>query len=122
MDSYTEVRDHMDKTSRRMDMKSATVHSNDFGTVFTFRFKHGRSKFGSQTRINDTTEEHRTFVMSERSPHQIHRNRIRANLYKFRYQGKNSDIEIEKPRKCNSETSPCFDPDYSPVYQLDHTI
>ena len=33
-----------------MDMKSATVHSNDFGTVYTFRIKHGRPKFGSKTR------------------------------------------------------------------------
>ena len=81
-----------------MDMKSATVHRNDFGTVYTFRFKHGRPKSGSKTRnSDDNTEEHRTFVLSERSPHQIQRNRIRTNLYKFRYQGKNSDVEIIHP-------------------------
>ena len=114
MDSYTEVRDHMDKTSRRMDMKSATVHSNDFGTVYTFRFKHGRLQSGSQARNNiNSTEEHRTFVLSERSPNQIQRNRIRANLHKFRYKRMHYDIVIENPSKCDSETSPCFGPDYS---------
>ena len=122
MDSYTEVRDHMDKTSGRMDMKSATVHSNNFGTVYTFRFKHGRSQSGSKARNNDNTEEHRTFVMSERSQYQINRNRIRANLFKFKYQGKPSDNEIENPRKCDSETSPCLDPEYSPMNQRDHTF
>ena len=117
MDSYTELRDYMDKISTRNGFKSGTFHGNYNGTVFTFRFKNGHSKIGCNEGTSKITEEHRTFTPDgERSQNQINRNYIRAKLNPYRYQGKRFDSEIEQPRSMHvSETSPCFDPGFSPV-------
>ena len=117
MDSYTELRDYMDKISTRNGFKSGTFHGNYNGTVFTFRFQNGYSKIGSNEGTSKNTEEHRTFTPDgERSQYQINRNHIRAKLNPYRYQGKHFDSEIEQPRSVHlSKTSPCFDPGFSLV-------
>ena len=105
MDRYTEIRDELDKSCEQMDMKSATIHSNEFGKTYTIRFKYGRPNSGSNERSNHSANtEHRTFVISERSEYQMNRNRIRANLFKFSHPGRNYYDKTEKPRNCDRST------------------
>ena len=116
MDRYREIRDDLDRTCDQMDIKSATVHSNEYGKVYTIRFKYGRPNRGSNERSNQSNNiEHRTFVMSERSQYQMNRNRIRANLFKYRYQGRDNDNNIEIQRDCDNSAVSESNQGISPV-------
>ena len=123
MDRYTEIRDELDKSCEQMDMKSATIHSNEFGKTYTIRFKYGRPNSGSNERSNHSANtEHRTFVISERSEYQMNRNRIRANLFKFSHPGRNYYDKTERPRNCDRSTHSETGLIISPVSNHDHRL
>ena len=125
MAKYEDMRDGFDKDCKEMNMKSATVHSNAFGKTYTFRLKYGHHIKGSSDSNQPNTTEHKTFVMTERSEYQMNRNMIRANLGKYRYQGRKNYEYIEDPRNCNSsavsETN-LGHLDISPVSQHSQTL
>ena len=104
MANYEDMRDGFDKDCKEMPMKSATVHCNAFGKTYTFRLKYGHHIKGSSDSNQPNTTEHRTFVMTERSEYQMNRNMIRANLGKYRYQGRNRRDNIEQPRNYSSSS------------------
>ena len=113
MDRYTDIRDDLDNTFEQMDMKSATIHSNEYGKTYTFRFKYGHPNKGSNERSNKN--DHRTFVMRERSQYQMKKNRIRANLFKFSHPGRNYYDKTEHPRNCENSAVSETNLDISPV-------